>query len=811
MFIQYGRRDSMQPHLLTPGTLLDDRYCIQSVLGEGGFGITYAAENLRIGMRVAIKELFWRGYSSRHAKTSPQIEICSQQHAPAFESHKERFLREARIIRDFSSLPGVVHILDYFEANATAYIVMEYVEGETLAAYLSKHSRIPAEELFARFLPLAQSLGKIHACGVIHRDISPDNIMVHPDGSMTLIDFGAARGYRSAAEGSYTAIAKDSFAPSEQYDKNGNQGPWTDVYALCATLYACITGFPPHSAVQRMFLDELKKPSALGVPIEAAYENVIMKGLDMSASRRYGDMEALAAAMRAALPQPKPRGKARSALIGMIAGLLCAAVGIGLWLYNEDKSANKFRGIETETFWLFAPKDMTASAFAQVQTELAARLDAFAGADGYLLHVQGDQIRAEVPLDAFGGQEIYAVLKSEFMPLVDGKRYNMEYELKADWEDPTASIMPGKNQVNPDALTGKTAMLSYTWSDALTPGQRANLLMDFKVRLDALGVPYAFGALYGDENALAVRISPERLNPFVLDSLGSSYFTLGIAGDYRDNHIAFTRSSYSAKVQPVQYEDGSFGVSCLFNAYRQERLQALMQDLRSCGEETLYLQSENGYALAQCPIADVQSLSCVDFKTFRFEGMPTLYDDARWVVEYVDALVNQTELPAVCVLDESRMLDESGKPLLGESLWDHDGLILPQKACDAALRTQVAQFAKDQGADCLFGDSLIRIQLDLPVNDDLVAHFASAISSLLYDYGLADMVINDIVEIVGIREQSGESFLVWLDTAWGIDQPHWINDLDCQISTEGRLAPYADEFIAWWRSIDAQTWGVTAD
>lgn len=183
-------------HILKTGAILDDRYRIGRVLGQGGFGITYSAENIRLGLKVAIKELFWQGHSSRDVTISAQVTLPLSSDADVFHAQKERFLREARILRDFSNLSAIVRVLDCFEANNTAYIVMEYVEGVTLLNHLEDHGgRLDAEVLLRRALPLVESLKEVHAYGIIHRDISPDNIMVLPDGALKLIDFGAARAF----------------------------------------------------------------------------------------------------------------------------------------------------------------------------------------------------------------------------------------------------------------------------------------------------------------------------------------------------------------------------------------------------------------------------------------------------------------------------------------------------------------------------------------------------------------------------------------------------------------------------------------
>ena len=801
----------MQEHVLQPGTLLDARYRIDAVLGEGGFGITYAAENVRIGLRVAVKELFWRGHSDRDAAASPEVVLEARDRA-VFAEQKERFLREARTIRDFSGLPGVVRILDYFEANATAYIVMEYVEGETLAAQLARRGRIPAEELFRSFLPLIESLEKIHAGGVIHRDISPNNIMVQPDGSLKLIDFGAARAYRGAEDAQYTAITKDSYAPSEQYDRNGKQGPWTDVYALCATLYTCATGVAPLSAVQRLFLDELKSPSQLGVEIAAPYEAVILRGLKMAATQRFQDMGALAQAVRAALPAPKPAGsRRRSVALGALAGLACVAVALGLWLYHEYDAAHKFRGVETEAFCLYAPADMTAAGFAQMQQDLDAALADFAGADNYLAEVAGDAVRVELPLECFGGREIYSVLRETFLPLVDGKSYNLDYELKANWEDPAASLTAGENQVLPAALEGEMAEFSCGWTKGLTPGQRANQIMDLKVRLDALGTPYAFGTLYGDEDSVVVRIAPDRLNAFVLDSLVGTYGALQVAGEYTDFALSFSWDGYAGSgVEIVERADGSFCIRC--DASRSSvnalRLENLLQSMRASGQEKLYLQSGGGYALAELPLEEVPEDVVLEFQTFRFEEFSTLGAQQRWIADYVDALVNQTGLPAPSEIGAVGVLDASGETDFGASLADKYGLTLAPKEGDAQFYARLGQIVEERGYAVRTGDAAVRLYLNLDVDEYLMEKLDAAMTELLVGYGLKDMVINPSFSIQVYDAQEGEQCLILLDSSWDADANRCVNAMGYTFTAEGRFAPYAEAFRAWWAGLPWEELGL---
>ena len=191
----------------------------------------------------------------------------------------------------FSKDEGIVKALDFFEINNTAYIVMEYLEGITLKQYLRENQRIAPEDLIELLVPLIESLDEIHSQGMIHRDISPDNIMVLPDGRIKLMDFGAARDYTEFGEKSLSIVLKPGYAPPEQYQTHGIQGPWTDIYALCATMYKCITGENPPDAIERVMDDSLKKISEFGIAIPPQEEEAIIKGMSVSAKDRYQDIK----------------------------------------------------------------------------------------------------------------------------------------------------------------------------------------------------------------------------------------------------------------------------------------------------------------------------------------------------------------------------------------------------------------------------------------------------------------------------------------------------------------------------------------
>lgn len=278
-------------HCLRKGTRLIGRYTIEKVLGQGGFGITYLGIDELHEKKVAIKEFFPQGIVTRNIEYEDAVTVTFVGEKDNYNKGKKKFLKEARIMARFSKDEGIVKAQDFFEINNTAYIVMEYLEGITLKQYLRENERIEPEELLELFVPLIESLDEIHSQGLIHRDISPDNIMVLLGGKIKLMDFGAARDYTDFGEKSLSLILKPGYAPPEQYQTHGVQGPWTDIYALCATMYKCLTGENPPDAIERVMDDNLKEISEFGIPVSKQMEETIIKGMSISARNRYQNIE----------------------------------------------------------------------------------------------------------------------------------------------------------------------------------------------------------------------------------------------------------------------------------------------------------------------------------------------------------------------------------------------------------------------------------------------------------------------------------------------------------------------------------------
>lgn len=275
------------PLHLKPGTVLAGKYLVGRVLGHGGFGITYLACDINLGTKLAIKEYFPQGMATR-SMSDPNISIYSGNTKESFEYGLEKFIDEARTLARFDDVSEIVAVKDFFKENGTAYLVMSYVDGITLKAYTDQNGgRLPLEAVLNIMLPIMLALEQVHNAGILHRDISPDNIFITKNFNAKLLDFGAARYAVGEHSKSLSVLLKPGYAPEEQYRTRGNQGPWTDVYAVGATIYRVLTGQTPPEALDRLENDSIRRPSELGVYIDSRIEDALMKALSVRAAGRY--------------------------------------------------------------------------------------------------------------------------------------------------------------------------------------------------------------------------------------------------------------------------------------------------------------------------------------------------------------------------------------------------------------------------------------------------------------------------------------------------------------------------------------------
>ena len=260
-----------QIRLLQSGDLLHDRYRIENILGRGGFGITYKAVDMTVNVPVAVK-----------------------QYVSAEKKDLDDALHEAQIAAGFYDLDGIAAARDFFMEEGSAYIVMSYVRGMSLRHYVEKYGHFEGREALGRFERIIQSLITIHSKGYIHRDISADNVLISPEGKLTLIDFGAAKYTQTSQNETNTVVFKRGFAPIEQCRAGGRQGTYTDVYSVCATLYFMMTGMVPDDAVERILDDRLKPLSEIyGTGLGEREEQAIMRGLSVEPEERFSSVSEL--------------------------------------------------------------------------------------------------------------------------------------------------------------------------------------------------------------------------------------------------------------------------------------------------------------------------------------------------------------------------------------------------------------------------------------------------------------------------------------------------------------------------------------
>ncbi|MGN0498272.1 MAG: leucine-rich repeat protein [Acutalibacteraceae bacterium] len=286
------------PLALPCGTVLGGKYILGKVLGQGGFGITYIAQDYQTKSIVAVKEYFPDTMATR---TSTTVTAFTGQRNEGFQYGKSCFLDEAKTLAEFIGNPNIVRVYSYFEENNTAYFVMEYVDGISLKKYLDGNGgKISWEEAKRILFPIMDALAAVHSKGIIHRDVSPENISITKDGTVKLLDFGAARYSLGDQSRSLDVILKHGYAPKEQYTRRGRQGAYTDVYSLAATVYRAITGRIPPDSVDRMDEDELIVPNALGCNIPEKAEDALLKALSVQPAERFQSMGEFKAALQAA-------------------------------------------------------------------------------------------------------------------------------------------------------------------------------------------------------------------------------------------------------------------------------------------------------------------------------------------------------------------------------------------------------------------------------------------------------------------------------------------------------------------------------
>ena len=375
-----SNRSMSNTRCLKPGVILKERYKIEEVIGAGGFGITYRAWDPLLQSYVAIKEYYPSGIATRSADSS-KVCVPVGQEQREYHRGRIRFLKEAQDVARFQSEPNIVSIYDYLEENDTAYMVMEYLHGCTLKQYIREHGgRLDTDHILHICLSVLDALAVVHKAGMIHRDISPENIFICEDLTVKLIDFGAAKQVYLDGEQTMSVVLKPGYAPPEQYAKKDKQGPWTDIYALGATLYFAATGEKPEESFGRALEDTIKPVCEVNPEIPRAMSQVIMRAMAVKIEDRYQTVEAMREALLAGEGQnaqmepyviPASRiskrdlPKKRGFLIGVAFCIVIMLVVTGIWMAGR---AAKKAGTTTATEMNAASTEAQTATMADAQT-----------------------------------------------------------------------------------------------------------------------------------------------------------------------------------------------------------------------------------------------------------------------------------------------------------------------------------------------------------------------------------------------------------------------------------------------------------
>ena len=354
------------PRCLRPGMCLRDRYVLGRVLGEGSFGISYIAWDCLLDTVVAIKEYFPASLVSRHISEEDEdtnVYIYEKRESQKYQESLKKYLGEAKSLSAYYDLDGIVSVRGFFYANNTAYIVMGYVDGISVKEYVEKNGPIEGEKFLRMLEPVIQSLAKVHQTGVLHRDISPDNMLLTRDEKLVLIDFGAARKENINMTRSMTVVFKRGFSPEEQYRTRGQQGAWTDVYALCATAYYALTGKAPDESIQRVLEDDMPSLTEMtDVDLPMQQKRAFMKGMTVDFHHRYQTMDEL---YQGLYQQGRDKKHLGAWLAGAAAVVCCVALlGTGAVYGLHKHSQAKKDAIQTEAPQQTALAEVTTTPYA---------------------------------------------------------------------------------------------------------------------------------------------------------------------------------------------------------------------------------------------------------------------------------------------------------------------------------------------------------------------------------------------------------------------------------------------------------------
>lgn len=426
---------------LYPEMELADRYIIGTVVGFGGFGVLYRAWDRKLEHMVAIKEYYPAGMVTRIPGQKEVILYTGKKH-DEYKNGLTRFLDEARNTARFSSNPNIVNVFDFFEENGTAYMVMEFLEGVSLKEYISRAGgRLPWQQAVEIGLRIIDALKDVHGAKILHRDLSPDNVFMCDDGKIKLLDFGAARFTGLDDEKTRTIVLKMGFAPPEQYRSKSQQGPYTDIYALGATLYRAITGQTPDESVNRQDSinhnegDTLKPMSQFVEGIPGYLDNAVLRAMALEPTLRFQNVQQMADAMQnkksyADLAKEIKRRKRRRA-VGIAASLVILAAGAaaGLLYSRQQKLIRDLDQVELSV-WMPVKDGMDSSQTEQLFLDMSAEfLEHYPGVQLDITCISRENYRDRLE-EAAGTEEFPALFESTSLEdELGGRMASLEQEV----------------------------------------------------------------------------------------------------------------------------------------------------------------------------------------------------------------------------------------------------------------------------------------------------------------------------------------------------------------------------------------------
>lgn len=338
-----------EPYHLQPGMILAGKYVVGTVIGFGGFGVIYRAWDQNLETVVAVKEYYPTTFLSR-ITGEKQVNVYDKKSQQAFDKGKREFMEEARNMAKFNSHPNIVHVYDFFEENGTAYFVMEYLDGCNLKTFMQTSRKRGTPVSVDTALEITQAvlsaLKETHAAGIIHRDIKPGNIFICKNGTIKLIDFGAARFSDSESEKTRTIIITPGYAPAEQYQTKSRQGAFTDIYAVAAVLYELLTGIKPDESINRKIEDLVEEPRVLNPQVPQHISNAVMRAMAIQPEIRFQNVEQFSKALRSRKEIRNARAEIRYrkrrrifSIMAMVLAVLAGGIFCVLQFWNVRREA----------------------------------------------------------------------------------------------------------------------------------------------------------------------------------------------------------------------------------------------------------------------------------------------------------------------------------------------------------------------------------------------------------------------------------------------------------------------------------------